>query len=230
MQKTFDPSSAKCIGLSLKFNKMLRILIADDHAILRTGIKEILLYDFPFAHIEEVNDAEELLKKVISNQWDVVITDVQMPGRSGLDVLEQIKKSFPKLPVLVFSSYSENQYAVRVLRSGASGYITKDSAPHVLVDAVKQVLLGKKYITASVAEKLVSTLDHEHERPLHEQLSDREFEVLKLLVAGKSVSDIAEILSLSITTVSTYRARILQKMHMESNAELIYYAIEHNLI
>ena len=230
MQKTFDPSSTKCIGLSLKFNKMLRILIADDHAILRTGIKEILLYDFPFAHIEEVNDAEELLKKVISNQWDVVITDVQMPGRSGLDVLEQIKKSFPKLPVLVFSSYSENQYAVRVLRSGASGYITKDSAPHVLVDAVKQVLLGKKYITASVAEKLVSTLDHEHERPLHEQLSDREFEVLKLLVAGKSVSDIAEILSLSITTVSTYRARILQKMHMESNAELIYYAIEHNLI
>ena len=141
-----------------------------------------------------------------------------------------IKKSFPKLPVLVFSSYSENQYAVRVLRSGASGYITKDSAPHVLVDAVKQVLLGKKYITASVAEKLVSTLDHERERPLHEQLSDREFEVLKLLVAGKSVSDIAEILSLSITTVSTYRARILQKMHMESNAELIYYAIEHDLI
>jgi DNA-binding NarL/FixJ family response regulator len=209
---------------------MLRILIADDHAILRTGIKEILLYDFPFALIEEVNDAEELLKKVISNQWDVVITDVQMPGRSGLDVLEQIKKSFPKLPVLVFSSHSENQYAVRVLRSGASGYITKDSAPHVLVDAVKQVLLGKKYITASVAEKLVSTLDHEHERPLHEQLSDREFEVMKLLVAGKSVSDIAEILSLSITTVSTYRARILQKMHMESNAELIYYAIEHDLI
>jgi len=159
-----------------------------------------------------------------------VITDVQMPGRSGLDVLEQIKKSFPKLPVLVFSSYSENQYAVRVLRSGASGYITKDSAPQVLVDAVKQALLGKKYITASVAEKLVSTLDHEHERPLHEQLSDREFEVLKLLVKGKSVSDIAEILSLSITTVSTYRGRILQKMHMESNAELIYYAIEHDLI
>ena len=208
---------------------MPRILIADDHAIIRTGIKEILLGEFPFAQIEEASDGEELLKKVIKDKWDVVITDVSMPGRGGVYALEQIRQVYPNLPVLVLTMYPEDQYALRVFKAGASGYLTKDTIPSELTRAVKQVLLGKKYITHSVAEKLASTLNHNGGQ-LHERLSDREFEVLKLLAAGKSISDIARMLYVSVTTVSTYRARILDKMQMQTNAQLIFYAIEHELV
>jgi two-component system invasion response regulator UvrY len=209
---------------------MRRIIIADDHTVVRKGLKQILLDSFPSAHVEEVGDAEDLLKKVTSEEWDVVITDISMPGRSGLDVLQQMRLDHPKLPILILSVHPEEQYAIRVLRAGASGYLNKDSAPEDLVKAVNRVLLGKKYITPSIAEKLATTLEQDSEKSPHEYLSDREFEVLKLLAAGRSVSDIAEQISLSASTVSTYRARIMVKMNLKTNADLTLYCIEHKLI
>lgn len=209
---------------------MLRILIADDHIIVRRGLRQILLEGFPYAHIEEVPDAEEMIKKVISAEWDVIISDLSMPGRSGLDALQQIKQIAPKLPVLILSIHPEEQYALRVLKAGASGYLSKDLAPDELVNAVNRVLLGKKYITDTIAEKLASILDQDSQKHPHESLSDREFTVLKLLASGKSVSEIAESMFLSVTTVSTYRARIMVKMSMKSNADLTLYAIENKLL
>ena len=208
----------------------MKILIADDHSVVRKGLIQIIHDEFPFAEIEEVADAEALINKVMKSEYDIIISDLSMPGRSGLDALVQIKEFYPKLPVLIMSVYSEDQYALRVLKAGASGYLTKDSAPEELIKAMRQVLLGKKYITSSIAEKLINVLDQDSEKQLHEQLSDREFEVLKLIAAGKSVSDIATMLSLSVTTVSTYRARILSKMNMKTNADLIMYAIEYKLL
>ena len=209
---------------------MLRILIADDHTVVRKGLKQILLEEFRSARIEEVADAEDLLKKVLKEEWDVVVSDISMPGKSGLEVLQEIKQHYPKLPVLILSVHPEDQYAVRVLKAGASGYLNKDSAPDELVKAVHQVLLGKKYITTSIAERLALLLDQDAEKLPHENLSDREFEVLKMLAAGHPVSDIAEKLSLSSTTVSTYRARILLKMNLKTNADLILYAITNKLL
>ncbi|MEO6405645.1 MAG: response regulator transcription factor [Ferruginibacter sp.] len=209
---------------------MVRFLIADDHTIVRRGIRQILLEGFPTSHIEEVGDAEDMIKKIIQAEWDVVISDLSMPGRSGLEALQQIKQIRPKLPVLILSIHPEEQYALRVLKAGAAGYLSKDLAPDELVNAVQRVLLGKKYITASIAEKLASVLDNDSDKLPHEYLSDREFSVLKLLASGKSVSDIAETLFLSVTTVSTYRARIMAKMNMKSNADLTLYAIENKLL
>jgi len=209
---------------------MIRILIADDHTVVRRGLRQILLEGFPAAVIEEVGDAEEMIKKVIQSEWDVVISDLSMPGRSGLEALGQIKQLNPKLPVLILSIHPEEQYALRVLKAGASGYLSKDMAPDELVNAVHRVMLGKKYITASIAEKLASVLDQDSDKPVHEFLSDREFSVLKLLASGKSVSEIAESLFLSVTTVSTYRARIMAKMNMKNNADLTLYAIENKLL
>jgi two-component system invasion response regulator UvrY len=209
---------------------MIRILIADDHSVVRKGLKQILLEGFPTAHIEEVPDAEEMIRKIMQFPWDVVISDLSMPGRSGLEALQQVKQINPKLPVLILSIHPEDQYALRVLKAGASGYLSKDMAPDELVNAVQRVMLGKKYITASIAEKLASVLDQDSGKAAHESLSDREFSVLKLLAAGKSVSEIAESLFLSVTTVSTYRSRIMAKMGMKNNADLTLYSIEHKLI
>lgn len=209
---------------------MLRILIADDHTVVRKGLRQILLDEFPTAVIKEVADAEELIMKVMTEKWDVVVSDLSMPGRSGLDALQQIKLSFPDLPVLILSIHPEEQYALRALKAGASGYLSKDTAPDELVKAVQKVLLGKKYISQSIAEKLANTFSAEAEQSPHEKLSDREFDVMKLLANGKSVSDIAEMLSLSVTTVSTYRARVMSKMDLKSNSDLTKYAIEHSLI
>ncbi len=209
---------------------MIRVLIADDHTVVRRGLKQILLEGFPAAYIEEVPDAEELIKKVMQAQWDVVISDLSMPGRSGLEALQQIKQIQPKLPVLILSIHPEDQYAIRVLKAGAAGYLSKDMAPDELVNAVQRVMLGKKYITPSIAEKLASVLDQDSSKALHEYLSDREFSVLKLLAAGKSVSEIAESLFLSVTTVSTYRTRIMAKMNMKNNADLTLYAVENKLL
>jgi len=208
----------------------LRILIADDHSVVRKGLKQILLEEFPTAHIEDVPDAEEMIKKVMSSNWDVIVSDMSMPGRSGLDALQQIKQIYPDLPVLILSIHPEEHYALRVLKAGASGYLSKGSASDELVKAVQTVLLGKKYISASVAEKLASSFSSDSAKQAHELLSDREFDVMKLLAAGKSVSDIAEILSLSVTTISTYRARIMTKMNLKTNSDLTKYAIESNLI
>lgn len=209
---------------------MIKILIADDHTIVRRGLKQILLEGFPTAQVGEVPDAEELIKKVIAETWDVVISDLSMPGRSGLDALQQIKQIQPKLPVLILSIHPEDQYAIRALKAGAAGYLSKDLAPDELVIAVQKVMLGKKYITASIAEKLATLIEHDADKPMHEILSDREFSVLKFLAAGKSISEIAEMLFLSITTVSTYRSRIMHKMNLKNNSDLTMYAIENKLI
>ena len=191
----------------------------------------MLLEGFPGAIIDDVGDAEDLIKKVIKENWDIVITDLNMPGRSGLDALVQIKQIKPNLPVLVMSLSPEDQYAIRVLKAGASGYLTKDAPPEELIKAIQQIRLGKKYLTASIAEKLTSIFDDEQpEKAAHENLSDREFDVLKMLAAGKSVSEISEHLFLSVTTVSTYRSRIISKMGLKNNAEITLYAIDNKLI
>lgn len=208
---------------------MIRILIADDHAIVRRGLRQLLLEQYPTAIIGETGDAEDLIAKVLEQQWDVVICDMSMPGRSGLDALQQIKEVTPKLPVLIMSMYPEDQYALRVLKAGAYGYLGKETIHDDLIKAIETVRMGRKFITSSIAEKLVNALDTDSDRLPHEDLSDREFHVFKMLAAGKSISDIASKLSLSTTTVSTYRSRILTKMHMRSNAELTRYALENNL-
>ena len=209
---------------------MIRILIADDHSVVRKGLRQILTEGFPSVQIDEVGDADTMIKKVMDSEYDVVISDLSMPGRSGLEGLQQIKQINSKLPVLILSIYPEEQYAIRLLKAGASGYLNKDLAPEELVNAVQRVLLGKRYITPTIAEKLASSLDHPAEKDPHELLSDREFSVLKMLATGKSVSEIAETLYLSVTNVSTYRARILTKMALKTNADLTLYAIEHKLI
>jgi len=208
---------------------MLRFLIADDHAIVRKGLKQILLEEYPTAEIGEAGDAESLANKCTQEPWDVVISDLNMPGRSGLDALKQIKQTCPQLPVLIMSMYPEDQYALRVLKSGASGYLSKERIHDELIPAVQTVLNGRKFITSSIAEILAESLETKTGQT-HELLSNREFDVLKLLASGKSVSEIAEQLSLSVTTVSTYRARILEKLKMRSNADLTRYALEKHLI
>lgn len=209
---------------------MIKILIADDHAIIRKGLKQILLEAYPSASIEEANDAESVIKKTLTGTWDVVICDLSMPGRSGLDVVQHIRQNIPKLPVLILSIHPEEQYAIRALKAGAAGYLSKDAATEELVKAVQKVLQGRKYISSNIAEKIASELDNDSTRLAHELLSDREFHVFKLIAEGRSVSEIAEQLSLSITTVSTYRARILNKMDLKTNADLTRYALENNLI
>jgi two-component system, NarL family, invasion response regulator UvrY len=209
---------------------MLKVLIADDHAIVRRGLKQVILEEYPSAVIGEVADAEDLLKEVISQDWSMVICDMNMPGRSGLDALNQIKQATPHLPVLIMSMYPEDQYALRVLKAGASGYLEKDTIHDDIIKAIQTLQLGKKFITPSIAEKLASTLGQDNSQQAHETLSDREFDVFKLLASGKSVSEIAAQLSLSATTVSTYRSRIMEKMGIQSNAGLTRYALEKSLI
>ncbi len=210
---------------------MKRFLIADDHAIVRKGMKQILIEEFPFAEVVEVADAEELINKSMSGDWDVIISDLSMPGRSGLDALVQIKQIHPDIPVLIISMHPEEQYAIRVLKAGASGYLSKDLAQNELITAVNNIFAGKRYISSTLAEHLASHLDKDKSSRLpHEALSDREFEVLKHLAIGVSVSEIATNLSLSITTVSTYRSRVLNKMNMKTNADLTLYCILQKLI
>jgi len=209
---------------------MIRVLIADDHAILRRGLKEILMRELAGAVCGEANDATETLARIQESGWDLVILDITMPGRSGLDVLRDLKAARPKLPVLVLSMHSEDQYAKRLLKAGAAGYMNKESAPEELIKAVRKVLTGGRYVSAALAEKLASDLSEDDGRPIHEVLSDREFEVLRMLAAGKTVSQIAEELHLGVTTVSTYRARILEKMNMTTTAELMHYALHNRLI
>ncbi|HLI92776.1 MAG TPA: response regulator transcription factor [Puia sp.] len=209
---------------------MLRILIADDHTVVRKGLRQILLEEFPSAEIVETPDAASLFLKVLREEWDVVITDISMPDKSGLEALQQIRRDYPRLPVLVLSAHSEDQYAIRSLKAGASGYLCKDSASEELVGAVRRILMGKRYITASLAEKLASQLDQDADRLPHENLSDREFEVMRFLAAGKAVSEIAGQLCLSVTTISTYRARILTKMDLKTNYDLTRYAMENKLL
>ena len=209
---------------------MIRILIADDHAIVRKGLKQLLFEQYPTAQIGETSDAEDLISRVMKQDWDVVICDMSMPGRSGLEALQQIREIAPKLPVLIMSMYPEDQYAIRVMKAGASGYLGKETIHDDLVKAIEMVIIGRKFITPSIAEKLANALDTDINRPPHDDLSNREFDVFKLLATGKSISEIASQLTLSTTTVSTYRARVLTKMNMRTNAELTRYALENNLV
>jgi len=209
---------------------MIEILIVDDHAVVRTGLKQILSEITDMIITDEACDAREALDKIRTNDYSVVVLDIALPGKSGLDVLKEIKSERPGLPVLILSMYPEDQYAIRVLKSGASGYMTKESAPEELVKAVRTVAHGNKYISPSVAEKLASHLDFAGKKELHELLSDREYQVLCMIASGKPPGEIAETLSLSVKTISTYRSRILEKMNLNNNAELTTYAIQKRLI
>ncbi len=209
---------------------MIRVLIGDDHPIVRRGLRDILVRELDGAVCGEAKDAGAILTSVQSGGWDLLILDITMPGRSGLDVLHDIKAARPKLPILVLSMHSEDQYAKRALKAGASGYMNKESAPEELIKAARRLLAGGRYVSAALAEKLACDLTGDDGRPVHELLSDREFEVLRMIAAGKTVGQIAEGLRLGITTVSTYRTRILEKMKMTTNAELIHYAIDNHLL
>jgi|ERR1700722_2141587 DNA-binding NarL/FixJ family response regulator len=207
----------------------MKILLVDDHAVVRQGLKQILTDGFKRATYGEARNAQEALDLVWSQEWDVVVMDITMPGRSGLDVLREIKQSKPRLPVLVLSMHPENQFAVRVLKAGASGYMTKESAPDELMGAVKKVLAGGRYVSNALAENLAASLSVNQRAP-QEKLSDREFQVLRLIASGRMATEIARELSLSVKTISTYRSRILEKMGMKNNAELMHYAIQHRLV
>jgi len=197
---------------------------------VRHGLKQILAEEFKKAVFGEARNAQEALDLVWKENWDIAILDITMPGRSGLQVLREIKKSKPKLPVLVLSMHPENQFAVRVLKRGAAGYMTKESGSAELVGAVRKVLAGGRYVSNSLAEKLATYLANDNQKPAQELLSDREFQVLRLIASGKIVSEIARELSLSVKTISTYRTRILEKMGLRNNAELMHYAMQHQLV
>jgi len=208
---------------------MIRILIADDHPLFREGLRHILAGCPDFTVAGEASNGQEVLENVWNNEYDMVLLDIAMPGAPGLEVLKGLKNEKPKLPVLVLSMYPEEQYAVRVIKAGASGYLTKGSASEELVTAIRRISGGRKYITSSIAERLADDVEPTAEKPLHDTLSDRELEVFRMIAAGKTTTHIAEELFLSVKTISTYRSRILEKMKMKTNAELIHYAIKHNM-
>jgi DNA-binding NarL/FixJ family response regulator len=209
---------------------VIKVLIADDHAILRRGLKEILMRELDGVTCGEAESAQQVLDQVQSDDWDLLILDITMPGRGGLDVLGNLKALRPKLAILVLSMHPEDQYGRRVLKAGASGYMNKESAPEELMKAVRKLLSGGRYVSQALAEKLASDLSQDSGRPAHERLSDREFEVLRKIASGKTVSQIAEELHLSVPTVSTYRARLLEKLSLSTTAELIHYALRDRLV
>jgi DNA-binding NarL/FixJ family response regulator len=209
---------------------MIRILVADDHTVVREGVKQILAGLDDMIVEDEAENGQETLEKVMHGSCDVVLLDISMPGRSGLEILEDILSLKPKLPVLILSMHPEEQYAVRALRAGAAGYLTKASASHELIGAIRKVSKGGKYVTASLAEKLAVELDTKADKQLHERLSNREYQVMLMLASGKSVGEVADDLCLSVKTVSTYRPRVMDKMGMRRNAELTFYAVNNHLI
>jgi len=208
----------------------MHILIADDHAVVRRGLKEILTEAVPGARFSEACSGEEVLSRLARSPVSVLVLDINMPGRSGLDVLRDVKRDHPRMPVIILSVQPEDQYAMRCLRAGAAAYINKDSAPEELAQAVKKILSGGRYVSPRLAEELVARLEAPAEKPLHELLSDREYEVMRMIASGVPLTDIAEKLHISVKTVSTYRTRILEKMQMKSNAEVTRYAIKHQMI
>ena len=209
---------------------MAKILIGDDHSIVRQGLKQILSESREFYECGEAENGQVVLDMILKDKWNVVILDISMPGLSGLDILKEIKKIKPKLPVLVLTMYSEDQFAIRSIKAGASGYLTKDSAPDELIKAIKKLLEGGKYVSLHLAEILAADIGRVAKDMLHASLSDREFQVMRLIASGKTIKEISNELVLSIKTISTYRSRILDKMGMKSNAGLTYYAIQNRLI
>ena len=208
----------------------LRILIVDDHPIVRQGLKQTLADAADVGEIGEAADGQQALDLVRQRGWDAVVLDIGLPGRGGIEILKDIKLEQPGLPVLILSMHPEDQYAIRALRAGAGGYLTKEAATERLVEAIRKITTGGRFISADLAERLAMELTLDATRPRHASLSDREFEVLRLIASGLSVGDIAERLSLSVKTVSTYRARILEKMRMKNNAELMQYVLTNRLL
>lgn len=209
---------------------MIRVLIADDHAVVREGLRQIITKQADMVVADEAATGADVLNKVGEASYDVVLLDLSMPGRSGLEILGDIKRVHPETRVLILSVHAENLYAVRALKAGASGYLSKESAPEQLVEAIRKVSGGGKYITPSLAERLANELETDFDKPPHEKLSDREYQVLCMLASGKTVKEIADELSLSVPSISTYRARVLEKMNMKNNAELAHYAIRSGLV
>jgi len=209
---------------------VINVLIADDHPIVRGGLKELLVRHLDDVVCGEAESAQQVLAQVQRHPWDVLILDITMPGRSGLDILNDLKVVRPQLPILVLSMHSEDQYAKRVLKAGARGYLKKETAPEELIQAVRKLLAGSRYVSPALAEQFARDLHESADRPVHETLSAREFEILVMIGSGKTVSQIAEELHLSVTTVSTYRARVLEKMSMTTTAELMRYAFRNHLV
>ncbi len=210
--------------------KRLQVLIVDDHFVVRQGIKGILTEHYPEAEFGDASNAQEALEWTWKKSWDLVLLDISMPGRGGLDVLKDIRQGFPKLPVIVLSMHPEEQFAIRVLKLGATSYIRKDSVGHELVKGVEAALRGAKYITPLIAQQLATNLERNGDEPNHLKLSDREYQVLCLLACGKTVKEVGCELSLSVKTISTYRTRILEKMNLRNNSQLMRYAVQHHLI
>ncbi len=209
---------------------MIKILIIDDHAIVREGLKQILVETPDLEVASEANNGQEALERLQAGHLDLVVLDISLPGANGLVVLQQIKDQFPEVPVLILSIHAEEQYAMRALKAGAAGYLTKETAPQELVTAIQKVAGGGKYVSPSLMEKMVSDLGKDLKKALHETLSDREFQVLCMIATGKGLTEIAEDLNLSVKTVSTHRTRMLKKMRLKNNAEMIHYAIRHGLV
>jgi DNA-binding NarL/FixJ family response regulator len=209
---------------------VIRVLIADDHPLLRSGLRQILAPEPDFEVPGEAEDSEQALKSVEESSWDVVVLDLSLPGRGGLDTLREIRRRRPNLPVLVFSMHSEERFAVRAIKAGAQGYLVKTRPPSELIHALRRVISGKKYVTPTLAEALANAIESGSEQAPHEALSDREFQVVRAIARGQTVSEIAAQMSLSVKTVSTYRSRALEKMGMRSNAALTRYAIENGLV
>lgn len=214
----------------MKIQKKLSVLLADDHKIVRHGLRKILEDEFSDVTVGEASRDTEVFEQLEKQNWDIVILDISMPGKSGLEILKDIKSQKPELPVLILSMYPEEQFALRVLKSGAAGYVRKDSAPEELVDAVTEILKGKKYYSPVVMELLSESIKKGGRTEISEILSDREYEIFMLIAQGKTVSEIAEILSLSVKTVSTHRTHILEKTKLKNNADIILYAARNNLI
>jgi two-component system, NarL family, invasion response regulator UvrY len=209
---------------------MIRVLIVDDHAIVRRGLRELLSDEFPGAAFGEASDARQAMDQLRKKEWDVALLDITLSGKSGLDLLKELKVEWPKLPVLVLSGHPEDQFAVRVLKAGAGGYMTKESAPEELAKAIRKVLAGGRYVSPALAEKLALGVRKDPTRAPHETLSDREYEVMSRIGSGKTVTEIAEELSLSAKTISTYRARVLGKLDVKNSAEIVLYAIRNGLV
>jgi DNA-binding NarL/FixJ family response regulator len=207
----------------------MNVLIVDDHAIVRQGLKQILAESGKIDLIAEADSGAGAMRQLREGEWGVVVLDISLPDRSGIEVLKQIKKERPKIPVLMLSMHDEGLYAIRALKAGASGYITKQSAPSELMAAINQVAWGRKYLTTSLAEAMADSLGADPERPPHESLSDREYQTLRLIASGKSLTDAAQEMCLSVKTVSVYRSRLLEKMKLKNNAELTHYAIKNGL-
>ncbi|RCS56450.1 response regulator transcription factor [Parvibium lacunae] len=209
---------------------MIRVLIADDHAIVRKGMRQIVADHPEIEIIGEADDYPAISRAVRSLDFEVMLLDITMPSKNGLEVLKLVKQQKPQIAILMLSMHPQDQYAVRALKAGAAGYLTKDAAPERLVEAILTVARGRKYITPELAEQLANAVTHDAEKPLHEQLSDREFQTIRLIASGKKLAEIAEEMALSPKTVSVYRARVLEKMQMKTNAELASYAVKHGLI